>query len=100
MCFFNRTSAKQGEETETVASEKIDFQTEPLFAAIVAMGVTAFGLLFIKTGWLGRGFAFGTVCCFCNVDHSTSRKEKEQIHSTGEYFLSVIFFWCHFTSTV
>ncbi len=38
-------------ETKTTASactEKIDFKPVPIIAAIIAMGITAFGLHFIK----------------------------------------------------
>ncbi len=40
-------------EVTSVASEKIEFVPIAVISAIVVMGITAFGLAFHKTGWMG-----------------------------------------------
>ncbi len=95
--FFNRLLPNKEKKTETVASEKIDFKPVPLFAAIVAMGVTAFGLHFIKqVGW-AAGFAFGLFAAFVTWIILTSRKEERaRITALVMVFFVVIFFWMSF----
>ena len=94
---FNRLLPNKEKKVETVASEKIDFKPLPLFAAIVAMGVTAFGLHFIKqVGW-AAGFAFGLFAAFVTWIILTSRKEERaRITALVMVFFVVIFFWMSF----
>ena len=95
--FFNRLLPNKKKKSATITSEMIDFKPVPLIAAIVAMGVTAFGLHFIKqVGW-AAGFAFGLFAGFVTWIILTSRKEERaRITALVLVFVVVIFFWMSF----
>jgi POT family proton-dependent oligopeptide transporter len=94
---FNKFLPNKEVKASAVATEKIDFKPIPLIAAIVAIGVTAFGLHFIKqVGW-ARGFAFGLFAGFVTWIILTSRKEERaRITSLVLVFIVVVFFWMSF----
>ncbi len=79
------------------SAEKIEFIPSALFAAIIAMGVTAFGLHFIKqVGW-DDGFAFGLFAGFVTWIFLSSRKEERaRITALVLVFIVVVFFWMSF----
>jgi proton-dependent oligopeptide transporter, POT family len=95
--FFNKLLPDKEVKATTVASEKIDFTPIPLISAIAAMGITAFGLHFIKqVGWTS-GFAFGLFAAFITWIILTSRKEERaRITALVLVFVVVIFFWMSF----
>ena len=68
-----------------------------LIAALFAMGITAFGLHFIKeVGW-AAGFAFGLFAGFVTWIILTSHKEERaRIIALVLVFIVVIFFWMSF----
>lgn len=80
-----------------VAAEKIEFKPIPLFAAIIVIGITAFGLHFIRQfGW-DDGFAFGLFAGFITWIILTSRKdERARITALVLVFFVAIFFWMSF----
>ncbi len=86
---------KEKKVTQTV--EKVDFNTKPLIAAIIAMGITAFGLHFIQqVGWL-NGFAFGLLSGFITwIVMSAKKEEMARITALILVFIVVIFFWMSF----
>ena len=94
---FNKFLPNKEVKAAAVAAEKIDFRPIPLIAAVVAIGVTAFGLHFIKqVGW-ARGFAFGLFAGFVTWIILTSRKEERaRITSLVLVFIVVVFFWMSF----
>jgi POT family proton-dependent oligopeptide transporter len=77
--------------------EKVDFKPLPLIAAIVAMGITAFGLHFVKqVGW-ANGFAFGLLAGFITwIIMSAKKEEMARITALILVFIVVIFFWMSF----
>jgi POT family proton-dependent oligopeptide transporter len=85
------------ERKVTEVSEKVDFSPVALIAAIVAMGVTAFGLHFIKQiGWT-EGFAFGLFAAFVTwIILSAKKEEMSRIVALVLVFVVVIFFWMSF----
>jgi POT family proton-dependent oligopeptide transporter len=85
------------EKKVTEASEKIGFNPVPLFAAILAMGVTAYALHFIKqVGWTA-GFAFGLFAAFVTwIILSAKKEEMSRIVALILVFVVVIFFWMSF----
>ena len=65
---------KEKKVTEDV--EKVNFKPIPLFAAILAMGITAFGLHFIQqVGW-ANGFAFGLLAGFITWIVMSANKDE------------------------
>ncbi|MBW6502319.1 MAG: MFS transporter [Bacteroidales bacterium] len=95
--FFNRLLPNKEKKVTTSATEMVDFKPAPLFAAIAAMIVTAFGLHFIReVGWTA-GFAFGLFAAFVTWIMLSSRKEERaRIVSLILVFVVVIFFWMSF----
>ena len=95
--FFNKLLPNKEVKATTVSSEKIDFKPVPFIAAAIAMGITAFGLHFIRqVGW-AAGFAFGLFAAFVTWIILTSRKEERaRITSLVLVFFVVIFFWMSF----
>ncbi len=95
--FFNKFLPNKEVKASAVATEKIDFRPIPLIAAIVAIGITAFGLHFIKeVGWTA-GFAFGLFAGFVTWIILSSRKEERaRITALVLVFIVVIFFWMSF----
>jgi POT family proton-dependent oligopeptide transporter len=80
-----------------VATEKIDFKPIPLIAAAVAMGITAFGLHFIKQINWDNGFAFGLFAGFITwILLSARKEERARITALVLVFLVAIFFWMSF----
>jgi len=94
---FNRLLPNKEVKAASASSEKIDFKPVPFIAAIAAMGITAFGLHFIKqVGW-AAGFAFGLFAAFVTWIILSSRKEERaRITSLVLVFFVVIFFWMSF----
>lgn len=94
---FNKLLPNKEVKASASATEKIDFKPVPLIAAIVAIGITAFGLHFIKqVGW-ARGFAFGLFAGFVTWIILSSRKEERaRITSLVLVFIVVVFFWMSF----
>jgi POT family proton-dependent oligopeptide transporter len=85
------------------AVEKVKFNMLPLFAAIIVMGVTAFGLSFIpKFGdtlpqRLATGGAFGLFAAFVTwIILSAKKEEMSRIVALVLVFIVVIFFWMSF----
>jgi len=95
--FFNRLLPNKEVKAAAASSEKIDFKPVPFIAAIAAMGITAFGLHFIKqVGW-AAGFAFGLFAAFVTWIILSSRKEERaRITALVLVFFVVIFFWMSF----
>jgi len=85
------------EKKATEVSEKISFNPLPLIAAVVAMGITAWLLHFIKqVGWTA-GFAFGLFAAFVTWIIMTAKKEEmSRIVALILVFVVVIFFWMSF----
>ena len=94
---FNKLLPNKEVVVNAPATEKIDFKPSALFAAIAAMGITAFGLHFIKqVGW-AAGFAFGLFAGFVTWIILSSRKEERaRITALVLVFIVVIFFWMSF----
>ncbi len=94
---FNKLLPNKEVKAAAVSSEKIEFKPLPLIAAILAIGITAFGLHFIKdVGWTS-GFAFGLFAGFVTWIILTSRKEERaKITALLLVFFVVIFFWMSF----
>jgi len=94
---FNKLLPNKEVKTAAIATERIDFKPVPLIAAILAIGVTAFGLHFIKqVGW-AAGFAFGLFAGFITWIFLTSRKEERaRITALVLVFIVVVFFWMSF----
>jgi len=94
--FFNRLLPnKEKKKTEIV--EKVNFKPGALFAAIVAMGATAYGLHFIRNvGWTS-GFAFGLFAAFVTwIILSSKKEEMARVVALVLVFVVVIFFWMSF----
>jgi POT family proton-dependent oligopeptide transporter len=94
--FFNRLLPNK-EKKITEVAQKIEFNFLPLFAAIIAIGATGFGLHFIKqVGW-ASGFAFGLFAGFVTwIILSSHKDERARITSLVLVFIVVIFFWMSF----
>ncbi len=94
---FNKLLPNKEVKEAAISTEKIDFKPVPLFAAILAIGVTAFGLHFIReVGWTS-GFAFGLFAGFVTWIILSSRKEERaRITALVLVFIVVIFFWMSF----
>ncbi|HEX2968946.1 MAG TPA: peptide MFS transporter [Bacteroidales bacterium] len=97
--FFNKFLPNKEKKIEATAAaaEKVDFKPLPLVFAIIAMGITATILHFIKqVGWTS-GFAFGLFAGFVTWIIMTSRKEERaRITALVLVFFVVIFFWMSF----
>jgi proton-dependent oligopeptide transporter, POT family len=85
------------EKKATEVSEKVDFSPVALISAVAAMGITAFGLHFIKeVGWTA-GFAFGLFAAFVTwIILSAKKEEMSRIVALVLVFVVVIFFWMSF----
>ncbi len=94
--FFNRLLPNKEKKT-VEKTEKVDFKLIPLFSAIVAMGVVAYGLHFVQqVGWTS-GFAFGLFAAFITWIILTSRKEEmNRVVALVLVFIVVVFFWMSF----
>lgn len=100
--FFNRLLPNKEKKVVEVA-EKVEFKPSALFAAIIAMGATAFILQFIKPlgdtpaqRW-ATGLAFGLFAGFVTWIILSSRKEERaRITALVLVFVVVIFFWMSF----
>ncbi len=91
------------EKKATEAAEKVPFQILPLAAAIIAMGVTAFGLSFITqfgetlAQRVATGLAFGLFAAFVTwIILSAKKEEISRIVALVLVFIVVIFFWMSF----
>lgn len=91
------------EKKAAEAAEKVPFQVLPLAAAIVAMGVTAFGLSFITQFGdtlpqrIATGLAFGLFAAFVTwIILSAKKEEMSRIVALVLVFIVVIFFWMSF----
>ena len=85
------------EKKVTEVAEKVDFQPLPLVFAIIAMGVVAYALHFIKqVGW-AAGFAFGLFAAFVTwIMLSSTKEERARVVSLILVFVVVVFFWMSF----
>jgi proton-dependent oligopeptide transporter, POT family len=85
------------EKKAVEVSEKLNFNPVTLLAAILAMGVTAYALHFIKqVGWK-EGFAFGLFAAFITWIILTAKKEEmARIVALILVFVVVVFFWMSF----
>ncbi len=94
---FNKLIPNKEVKEAAISTEKIDFKPVPIVAAILAIGVTAFGLHFIKqVGW-ASGFAFGLFAGFITWIILASRKEERaRITALILVFIVVVFFWMSF----
>jgi len=95
--FFNKLLPNKEARAASSGGEKIDFVPVALIAAVTAMGVTAFGLHFIKqVGWTS-GFAFGLLAAFITwIFLSSKKEERQRISALILVFIVVIFFWMSF----
>jgi POT family proton-dependent oligopeptide transporter len=91
------------EKKITEATEKVKFNLFPLFAAIIAMGITAFGLSYIKQFGdtlpqrLATGLAFGLFAAFITwIILSAKKEEMTRIVALVLVFIVVVFFWMSF----
>jgi len=94
---FNKLLPKKEVKEAAISTEKIDFKPVPLIAAVLAIGITAFALHFIRNvGW-ASGFAFGLFAGFITWIILTSRKEERaRIMALILVFIVVVFFWMSF----
>jgi proton-dependent oligopeptide transporter, POT family len=94
--FFSKHLPNKEKKASEVV-EKVNFKPIPLFAAILAMGITAFGLHFIQqVGW-ANGFAFGLLSGFITwIVMSANKDEMARITALILVFIVVIFFWMSF----
>jgi POT family proton-dependent oligopeptide transporter len=95
--FFGRLLPDKEVRRDAGASEKVDFKPVPLFASLVAIGITAFILHFIQNvGWTS-GFAFGLFAGFVTwIILSSKKEERARISALVLVFFVVIFFWMSF----
>lgn len=99
---FNRLLPNK-EKKVTAVTEKVDFKPVALFVAIIAMGITAFGLQFIKQlgdspaqRWVS-GLAFGLFAAFITWIILSSKKEEiARVVALVLVFIVVVFFWMSF----
>jgi POT family proton-dependent oligopeptide transporter len=100
---FNKFLPNKETKVSAVAAEKIEFKPIPLVAAVMAIGVTAFGLHYIKQlgenstqRWM-TGLAFGLFAGFVTWIVLASRKEERaRITALVLVFFVAIFFWMSF----
>ena len=88
---------------EKKVTEKVKFNPLPLVAAIIAMGITAFGLSFVRQFGdtlpqrLATGLAFGLFVGFVTwIILSAKKEEMSRIVALVLVFIVVIFFWMSF----
>jgi POT family proton-dependent oligopeptide transporter len=88
---------KNKTEISSLTSEKIEFLPVAVLSAIVVIGITAFGLHFIKqVGW-ATGFAFGFFAGFITwIILSSHKNERARITALVLVFIVVVFFWMSF----
>jgi POT family proton-dependent oligopeptide transporter len=93
---FNKYLPKKQNNT-TEVSEMVKFNLGTLSFAILAMGITAYALHFIKqVGWTS-GFAFGLFAAFVTwIVLSATKEEMSRIVALILVFVVVIFFWMSF----
>jgi POT family proton-dependent oligopeptide transporter len=99
---FNKYIPNKEKKVSEV-TEKVKFNLFPLIAAIVAMGVTAFGLSYIRQFGetfpqrLATGLAFGLFAAFVTwIILSAKKEEMSRIVALVLVFIVVIFFWMSF----
>lgn len=97
---FNKSlpnKEKSKSEISSVTPEKIEFVPVAVISAIVVIGITAFGLHFIKqVGW-AAGFAFGLFAGFITwILLSSHKNERARITALILVFVVVVFFWMSF----
>ncbi|MDP4222957.1 MAG: MFS transporter [Bacteroidota bacterium] len=97
---FNRllpNKEKKEVDVKTSPSEKVQFVPSAVISAIAAIGITAFGLHFIKqVGW-AAGFAFGLFAGFITwIILSSNKNERARITALVLVFVVVVFFWMSF----
>jgi len=100
--FFNKVLPNK-EKKVTATAEKVSFKPSVLFAAIAAMGITAFILHFITplgdtlTQRWATGLAFGLFTGFVTwIILSSNKEERGRIIALVLVFVVVIFFWMSF----
>jgi proton-dependent oligopeptide transporter, POT family len=94
---FNKLLPNKEVKVATAASEKVDFKTVPLIAAIAAMGITASVLQLLEQIDWPTGFAFGLFAAFITWILLSSRKEERaRITALVLVFIVVVFFWMSF----
>jgi proton-dependent oligopeptide transporter, POT family len=88
---------KNKSEITSATAEKIEFVPIAVISAIVVIGITAFGLHFIKqVGW-ADGFAFGLFAGFITwIILSSHKNERARITALVLVFVVVVFFWMSF----
>lgn len=93
---FNRLLPNKEKKVAEVA-EKIEFKPVAIFFAIIALGVAAYALHFIRdVGW-ASGFAFGFFTAFITWIILTSKKEEmARVIALILVFIVVVFFWMSF----
>jgi POT family proton-dependent oligopeptide transporter len=91
------------EKKVTEIAEKVNFKPLPLFAAILAMGITALALSYIKQFGdtlpqrIATGLAFGLFAAFVTwIILSAKKEEMSRIVALVLVFIVVIFFWMSF----
>ena len=94
---FSRLLPNKEVTSKEKAVAKIEFKPSVMFAALAAIGITAYVLHFIKdVGWTA-GFAFGLFAGFVTWIILTSHKEERaRITALVLVFIVVIFFWMSF----
>jgi POT family proton-dependent oligopeptide transporter len=94
---FNRLLPNKEVKTVSAPTDKVDFKPKALIAAVIAIGIIAFLLHYIKeVGW-PDGFAFGLFGGFITWIMLSSRKEERaRIIALLLVFFVVIFFWMSF----
>jgi proton-dependent oligopeptide transporter, POT family len=88
---------------ETKVTEKVKFNPLPLVTAIIAIGITAFALSFVRqfgdtlAQRLATGLAFGLFVGFVTwIILSAKKEEMSRIVALVLVFIVVIFFWMSF----
>jgi POT family proton-dependent oligopeptide transporter len=100
---FNKFLPDKEVKAAKAASEKVEFKPSALIAAIAAIGITAFGLHFIKQfgdsplqRW-ATSLAIGLFAGFVTWIFISSRKEERaRISALVLVFVVVVFFWMSF----
>ncbi|MCJ7449467.1 MAG: MFS transporter [Bacteroidales bacterium] len=100
---FNKFLPNKEKKVATVAAERVDFKPLPFIVAIAVIGITAFGLHFIKQlgnnpgeRWI-TGFAFGLFAGFVTwITLSSRKEERARITALVLVFFVAIFFWMSF----
>jgi proton-dependent oligopeptide transporter, POT family len=94
--FFNKLLPNRERKAAEV-SEKMEFKPLAMVVAIIALGVTGFGLHFVnQVGW-ASGFAFGLFAAFIVWLLLTAKKEEmARLVALILVFIVVVFFWMSF----